>query len=75
MNKVTITSKLGHYQAELTDTLEGVEIKVWFCYQDTSGMRRWVSTDVVDAPFHYVAHMVHESIWGMVPEIITQRSN
>jgi len=65
---LTIASKLGHYQAELTETLEGVKVVCWFCYQDGHGVRRKISDDVIDAPLHYVAHMVHDSIWSLVPE-------
>jgi len=75
MKSLTIASKLGHYEAVLTSTLEGVKVEFWFRYQDGQGMRQRLSTDVIDAPFHFVANKVHDSIWSMVPEIVTQRSN
>jgi hypothetical protein len=68
MKTLTIASKLGHYQADLTQTPEGVEIKFWACYQD-GGPRRWMGTDMVDAPWHLVTSKVYDTIWGMVPEI------
>jgi len=70
MNQVTITSKLGHYEADLTSTLDGVEVTLWGCYQDTGGMRVLLSKDMVDAPLHHVANLVHQSIYHLVPDFV-----
>jgi hypothetical protein len=64
---LVVRSKLGHYEAELTDTLQGVEVKMWLRYQD-GNMRRWISTDIIDAPFHYAASHIHDILWNAVPD-------
>jgi hypothetical protein len=66
MKTLTVVSKLGHYQADLTQTPDGVEVKMWACMQD-GGPRKWMGTDMIDAPWHFVANHIHDSIYGMVP--------
>ena len=66
-----IRSKLGHYEAELTNTQDGVKVVLWFCYQD-GNMRKHLSTDIFDVPFHFACDSIHKLIWNQVPEVAIQ---